>query len=104
MEDKRLKPFADTKYIDQKSCPTKLCKYAFAIRAHNANAGRIFSLTSTQWSDERNKLSAETTEAILICRYNFKMSFAQFNNYMKEENDIIKKVKSTLKYDWAKKD
>ncbi|GBM77307.1 hypothetical protein AVEN_13352-1 [Araneus ventricosus] len=34
----------------------------------------------------------------------FKMTRAQFHNYMKEENDIIKRVKSTLKYDWTLKD
>ncbi|GBL93434.1 hypothetical protein AVEN_188749-1 [Araneus ventricosus] len=104
VEEKWLKFFADTKHIDQKSCPTKLCEYEFAIPAHNANVERIFSLMSTQWSDERNRLSVETTEAILICRYNFKMTCAQFYNYLKEENDIIKKVKSPLKYDWAKRD
>ena len=104
MEEKWLKFFADTKYIHQKSCLIKLCEYVFAIPAHNANVERIFSLMSTQWSDERNRLSVETIEAILICHYNYKMTCAQFYNYVKEENDIIKKAKSTLKYDWAKKD
>ncbi|GBN76853.1 hypothetical protein AVEN_170845-1 [Araneus ventricosus] len=54
MEDKWLKPFEDTKCIDQKSCTIKLCKYAFAIQAHNVNVERMFSLMSTQWSDEIN--------------------------------------------------
>ncbi|GBM77521.1 hypothetical protein AVEN_55647-1 [Araneus ventricosus] len=92
MEDKWLKPFADRKYIDEKSCPIKLGKNAFTIRAHNANVERIFPLISTQWSDERNRLSVEQIEAILICRYNFKMTCAHFYNYEKE-NDIIKKVR-----------
>ena len=39
----------------------------------------------------------------LICHYNFKITWFQFLNYVKEENEIIVKVKSTLKYDWAKK-
>ncbi|GBN29724.1 hypothetical protein AVEN_94112-1 [Araneus ventricosus] len=34
----------------------------------------------------------------------FKMTCVQFYNYVKEESDRIKKAKSALKYDWAKKD
>ncbi|GBN89360.1 hypothetical protein AVEN_22462-1 [Araneus ventricosus] len=96
--------FADTKDIDQKSCPIKLRKHVFAIPANNANVERIFSLMPTQWSDKRNRLSVETIDAILNCHYNFKMACVQFYNYVKEENVIIKKVKSALKYDWAQKD
>ncbi|GBM65722.1 hypothetical protein AVEN_103775-1 [Araneus ventricosus] len=99
MEDKSLKPFADREHIDQKSCPIKLCKYAFAIRA----TIQMWREWSTQWSDERNRLSVEPTEAILIFICNFKMACAHLYNYAKEENNINEKVKSTLKYDWAKK-
>ncbi|GBM21400.1 hypothetical protein AVEN_264833-1 [Araneus ventricosus] len=104
LEDKWLKFFADTEYVDQKSCLIELCEYVFAIPAHNASAERIFSLMSIQRSDERDRLPVETAEAILTCRYNFKMTCVQFYNYVKGENDIMKKVKSTLKYEWAKKD
>ncbi|GBL84159.1 hypothetical protein AVEN_118568-1 [Araneus ventricosus] len=45
MEENWRKFFADTKFIDQKSVSLiKLCEYAFAIPAHNANVERIFSL------------------------------------------------------------
>ncbi|GBN58374.1 hypothetical protein AVEN_17903-1 [Araneus ventricosus] len=105
MKERWLKFLADSsKYIDQKSCLVKLCKYVFAIPDHHANMERIFSLMSTQGSDEQNGLRVETVEAVLTCHYNFKMTGAEFYNYVKEENDIIKKVKSTLKYDWAEKD
>lgn len=54
---------------------------------------------STHWSDKENRFSVETNEATLICCYNFKMTCTEFHNYVKEENDLIKKVKLTLKYD-----
>ncbi|GBM72617.1 hypothetical protein AVEN_87967-1 [Araneus ventricosus] len=53
---------------------------------------------STRWSDEGNWLSVETTEAIWTSHHNFKMTCAEIYDYKKEENDIIEKVKSTLKY------
>ncbi|GBL76186.1 Jerky [Araneus ventricosus] len=40
MQEKWLKFFADTKYIDEKSCLKKLSEYVFAIPAHNANVKR----------------------------------------------------------------
>ncbi|GBM06908.1 Multidrug resistance-associated protein 1 [Araneus ventricosus] len=49
---------------------------------------------STQWSDERNRLLVDTNEEILICHYSFKMTCAQFYNYVKEENDLTKKLPS----------
>ncbi|GBO38907.1 hypothetical protein AVEN_168938-1 [Araneus ventricosus] len=95
---------ADTKYIDQKSCLTKRYEFVFTIPAHHANVERIFSQLLTQWSDERNRLSVETFEGILICHYNLDITCAQFYNYVREDNDITKEAESTLKYDWAKKD
>ena len=59
--------FADTNIV-QKS------EAVFAIPAHNANVKWIFSLMSTQRSNERNKLSVKTIEAILI-RHNFTPNF-----------------------------
>lgn len=46
----------------------------------------------------------ETIEVIFICHYNFETTCVQFYHYVKEENNMIKKVKSTLMYDWDKND
>ncbi|GBN65869.1 hypothetical protein AVEN_66345-1 [Araneus ventricosus] len=85
----------------QRSRLVKLHERAFAVQTHNANVERIFPLVSTQCSDERSNSSVN--EAVLICHYRFKMNRGQFYNYVKEENDIIKKVESALEYDWDKK-
>lgn len=102
MQDKWLQFFAKTKHIEQKSGLLKFCEYIFSIPAHNANVERIFSLMTTQWTDERNKLAVETVEGILQCHYNFKMTCSEFYIYVKGEKELIKSVKSTAKYDWSK--
>lgn len=42
----------------------KICEYVFSIPTYNANVERVFSLMSTQWTDERNRLSVETVQNI----------------------------------------
>ncbi|GBM16909.1 hypothetical protein AVEN_267305-1 [Araneus ventricosus] len=67
-EEKWLKFFIDTQYIDQKSCLIKLCEYVFAIQAHNANVERILLQTwkvaaqqckSCGWEESFTRLSME---------------------------------------------
>jgi len=38
----------------------KISQYFFCIPGHNANTERIFSLISSQWTKERNRLSIES--------------------------------------------
>lgn len=80
--EKKCPSFMQVQSINQKSCLTKLCEYVFVIPGNNANMKRMFSLMSSQWLNERNWLSEETTETILVCHYNFKMTLAEFYNYV----------------------
>lgn len=73
---KWMKFFAGTECIGEMSCLIKLCEYVFAILAHNMI--RLYYLMSIQWYDERNKMSVERNEAILICHYNFKLLVPNF--------------------------
>lgn len=39
---------------------------------HNANVERIFSLSMSQWPDERNRLLIESIKSAAMVKYNFK--------------------------------
>lgn len=80
----------------------KICEYVFSIPAHNANVERVFSLMSTQWTDERNRLSVETVQNILICQYNFEKTCIEFHNYVQGQPDLLKAARSSEKYEWYK--
>lgn len=98
VEERWLYFLKNTDHLDKKSEFIKMCEYLFSIPAHNANSERIFSLMASQWTDERNRLLAESVEAILQCQYNFKMTCSEFYKYIKTQKDILKKVKSSEKY------
>ena len=106
MEGKCRKLFSDTKRIDQKSCLMKLCEYVFAFQPTMQMCGEnIFPNVST--------LNGRTKETgchwrqlkqfwfvIIILKW---PACAQFYNYVRK-NNLIMKLKSSLKYDWVKKD
>lgn len=80
----------------------KMCQYIFSIPAHNANVERVFSLMNTQWTDERNRLSVETIQNILICQYNYNQTCVEFYEYVKNNPELLKAAKSSEKYQWYK--
>lgn len=47
----------------------KIFQYFFSIMPHNANVERVFSLMTSQWTKERNRLSVESIRAILLTQY-----------------------------------
>lgn len=44
----------------------KLCEFFYAIPCHNAHVERIFSLISSQWTNDRNRLLQETVKGLTI--------------------------------------
>lgn len=103
MQDKWLYFFKKTEERERKENLLKICQYLFSIPGHNAHVERVFSLISSQWTKERNSLSIHTVESIIQCIYNYKMSCSEFYNYVKGERELLKKVKNSEKYEWAKK-
>lgn len=94
-----------------KSCKNKdfyselliIAQFYFCIMAHNANVERIFSLMQPQWSKERDNLLVSSVEKILIVQYNFAdLSCRQFYDIVESDTNLLKKIKSTEKYEWAK--
>lgn len=78
----------------------KIVSFIFSIPHSNATSERIFSLMTTAWRKERNKLLIQNLEAELMVKENYKMSCKEFRVFLKTENakGILKKSASNEKY------
>lgn len=98
LEEKWMYFLNKTENPERKCQMLKLCQYLFAIPAHNATVERVFSLMTAQWTDERNSLLPKTVESILQCQINYNMTCIEFYHYVKGNIALLKKVKSSEKY------
>ena len=70
------------------------------MMAHNANVERIFSLMQPQQSKERDIVLVSSVEKILVVQYNFAdLSCRQFYDFVTDDTQLLKKIKSTEKYE-----
>lgn len=76
----------------------KIAQYVFSIFAHNANVERVFSLITSQWTKERNKLKVETINGILQTIYNLNMDCKTFYNYLLNNPSLLSKIGNKDKY------
>jgi len=51
-----------------------------------------------QWTNVRNRIQIETIETILQVLTNVKMSYPEFYNFVLNQNELFKQVKSNIKY------
>ena len=80
-----------------------MAQFYFSIIAHNANVERIFFLMQPQWSKERERFLFDSVASILKLVYNFNdVAFNQFYDIVKSDSTLLKEVKETAKYSWAK--
>lgn len=97
--EKWVQYLAVVKHDEQNNELFKIACFAFAIPAHNANVERIFSFISSQWSDERNRLTLDNISGILLAQYNFKhFSCEKFHQFAKKDSSFLKMVSSVEKY------
>lgn len=77
-----------------------ICNVIFSIPHSNAVSERIFSLMTTAWRKERNRLNLHTLEAELMIKHNFAMTCNEFVQYLKSSKgeDILSKISSYDKY------
>ena len=78
--------------------------YAYDI-AYNSNVEveRIFSLMQPQWSKQKERFLFDSVASILKLVYNFSdVACNKFNDIVKADSTLLKKVKETAKYSWAK--
>lgn len=77
----------------------KIAEFFFSIPGHNANVERVFSLISSQWTDERNRLSIQSVKGLLLVQYNFKeYSCQEFYKYLLSKPKLLEGISSSGKY------
>ena len=91
--------FENSKNIECHSELLKIAQFFFAIASHNANVERVFSLMQSQWTKERNNLTVESLKGILLVQYNFRQtSCTDFHAFLKSNQPLLRKMRSTEKY------
>ena len=81
----------------------KIAQFYFSIIVHNANVECIFSLMQPQWSKERERFLFDSVASILklVCNFN-DITSNQYYDIIEADSTLLKKVKETAKYLWAK--
>lgn len=96
---KWAKYFNSSKSVDCCSELLKLAEYFFSIPGHNANVERVFSLITTQWTDDRNRFKVESVKSLLLVQYNLKeFTCVSFYKYMLDKPKLLKEIGSSEKY------
>ena len=76
----------------------KLVAVVFFIPVSNAFVERVFSLVSSQWSKERNRLSEKTVESLLQVRVNLDFSCSEMHKVISKNQKLLKQILSGEKY------
>lgn len=91
--------FQNLSKIDQHSQLLIIATFVFSIPAHNANVERLFSLISSQWTDERNRFSVENVKGIMFAQFNFKdMDCRNFYNFLPDNTQCLRSISNNEKY------
>ena len=59
---------------------------------------RVFSLVSSQWSKERNRLSEKTVKSLLQVRVNLDFSCSEMHEVISKDQKLLKQILSGEKY------
>jgi hypothetical protein len=59
---------------------------------------RVFSHLRRIWTDERSSMSIELIKAKICIKNNFNMNCIEFKSYVKNNEKLVKSVKSNQKY------
>ena len=76
----------------------KLVAIVFSIPVSNAFVKRVFSLVSSQWSKERNRLSEKTVKSLLQVRVNLDFSCSEMHELITKDRKLLKQILSGEKY------
>ena len=72
----------------------KLVQFCFAICAHSGNVSHIVWLMQSQWTREKNKLSAEPVLKIWTVQFNFKnVSFEKYLTHISGIHAVLKNIR-----------
>ena len=76
----------------------KLVASVFSIPVSKAFVERVFSLVSSQWSKERNRLSEKTVKSLLQVRVNLDFSCSEMREVISKDQKLLKQILSGEKY------
>ena len=69
----------------------KLVAIVFSIPVSNAFVEQVFSLVSSQWSKERNRLSEKTVKSLLQVRVNLDFSCSEMHEVISKDQKLLSK-------------
>ena len=75
----------------------KLVEFAFCLPGTSCEVERIFSILNLIWTSEKNFL-LETVDSILSIQYNSSLSCIEFHDKIKNNTELLEKVKGSEKY------
>jgi len=70
----------------------KLVSIVFSIPVSNAFVERVFSLVSSQWSKERNRLNETTVKSLLQLRVNLDFSCSKMHDLISKDKKLLKQI------------
>jgi hypothetical protein len=77
---------------------TKIVETVLAIPIGNDFVERVFSHLHKLWRDDRNLLSINLIKAEICIKNNFNMNCLEFKEFVKDNKQLLKSVKSKQKY------
>lgn len=76
-----------------------LVQFVLAIPGTNAAVERIFSLTNSLWTDEKNRLSVDTVKSIIVIKTHFQnKSCLEFYDFISTNSKLLQEIISSVKY------
>jgi hypothetical protein len=82
---------------------TKIVESVLAIPIGNDFVERVFSHMRKIWTDQRNQMGINLIKAEICIKNNFNIDCLEFRNYVKNNENLIRSVKSSKKYNFLNK-
>lgn len=76
----------------------KLIEYVLSLPATTASVERVFSAMNKSWTEEKTRLKVETLRAIMIIKFNMKLTCTDFYKYLKNQPLLLRQIASDNKY------
>ena len=76
----------------------KLIELVLSVPVSNAPVERLFSIMKNLWTDQRNRMCVELVEPELLVKTIYRMTCAEFYNFVLGQKPLLKAVRSNLKY------
>lgn len=76
-----------------------MVQYALTLPGTSAPVERVFSIINNYWSSDKTQIHLETIKSVLNLKMNVNLSCCQYYEYLKSNEDILKAIHSSQKYE-----